>query len=190
MNELGLKILACQIANDHEVRILVDGGDWLGNDALGIDPPEFFAQPALLSEGELLVGRCDCGCVGCCDVKVDVLRTECEVVWSNPSGLRLAFDRASFDLTVATAREDTSWEDVRRTAERLVTKELFGTSTADCYTFGWASARIADGTITLSFNRAGDQRLYKFSWDGLSPESALENARGFSAGLPLLRGQD
>lgn len=51
--------------NDSEVRILIDDNDFLGNDYLGLDPPVFFDQQTFFQAGELMIGRCTCGCEGC-----------------------------------------------------------------------------------------------------------------------------
>ena len=58
LHRIGFALSPRFASNDHQVRILVDEEDWLGDSGLGIDPPEFFAQPALTISGELLVGRC------------------------------------------------------------------------------------------------------------------------------------
>ncbi|HZF98722.1 MAG TPA: hypothetical protein VEY92_10885 [Pseudoxanthomonas sp.] len=47
---------------------MVDGMDFLqldDEDLIGLDPPVFFKQDALLNGGTLFVGRCACGEIGC-----------------------------------------------------------------------------------------------------------------------------
>ena len=163
----------------HYPAIQVDGVDWLGDEYLGLDPPQFFAQPSLTSGGELLVGRCECGCEGCDDVRVEMVRDDHEVVWTNARGLRLHFNRQEYDRLVASAREDFSWEDTKRTAERLVLGLFTGISIDDGYRFQWASARVRDGIMTLSFIKNGAQKLFDVGWDGRSPEDALTSAKRF-----------
>lgn len=183
MNTLAFEIMPSQISNDHQVRIWIDGTDWLGNGSLGIDPSHFFSQSSLAAGGELLVGRCECGCEGCDDVCVHVRREEHEVLWTNDNELRLRFDRENYDSAIKAAREDLSWEDTKRTAERLVSEVFVGVSLCDGYTFDWASARIRDGVMTLSFTKSGMQKLLKFPWNGRSPQDALNSAQSFYKGL-------
>jgi hypothetical protein len=76
VNTLTFEISPSPSSNDHQVRIRIDGEDWLGGDYLGVDPPRFFAQATLESGGRVLVGRCGCGCEGCDDVHVDMVRRE------------------------------------------------------------------------------------------------------------------
>jgi hypothetical protein len=47
------------------------------------------------------------------------------------------------------------------------------------YLFDWASTRIEPNIIKLSFSKNVVQKLYKFSWDGKTLESAIENAQSF-----------
>lgn len=179
MNTLAFEFTPSTASNDHQARIRIDDADWLGNEYLGIDPPEFFAQASLASGGELLVGRCECGCVGCDDVRVQVSRTDSEVLWSNGRGLHLHFDATEYDSVVASARTDYSWEDTRRTAERLVSSVFAAVAPTDGYIFDWASARCREGVMVLSFSKQGEQKLIDFPWDGRTPEEALERARRF-----------
>lgn len=89
------------------------------------------------------------------------------------------FRRAEYDRVVALAREDFSWDDTKRTAERLVSVVFTGRSLDDGYTFDWASARVREGMMTLSFSKSGTQKLFELPWDGESPEDALGGARRF-----------
>jgi hypothetical protein len=74
----------------------------------------------LKTNGPLIVGRCDCGVVGCCDSTVDVIRSDTSVAWTDATGLHLTFDRDAYDAEIDRAMTDTEWEDVNRTVERLV----------------------------------------------------------------------
>lgn len=80
---------------------------------------------------------------------------------------------------IASAREDFSWEDTKRTAERLVSGVFAAVSMDDGYSFDWGSARVREGMMTLSFSKSGTQKLFEFAWDGRSPEDALTGARRF-----------
>ena len=183
MNTLDFRIEPSQSSNDHQVRIIVDGADWLGDDSLGIDPPEFFAQDALRLGGKVLIGRCDCGCVGCCDVNVTMSRQENSVDWTLRSGGILQFSPCDYDRLIETSLTDFSWEDERRTAERLVSELFRGSKLEDGSIYDWASARIGRGIITLSFSNKGaigaEQKTFEFGWDGKNPESALPAAKRF-----------
>jgi len=179
MNKLEFRIEPSPSSNDHQVRVVVDGEDWLGDDSLGIDPPKFFAQDSLLHGGRLLVGRCDCGCVGCCDVIVDVARKGSGVVWTTRDGLFLFFAARDYDSLIERTLTDFSWEDEKRTAERLVGDLFQGCILDDGSAFNWASARIGNGIITLSFTYKGQQKTFEFGWDGKNPESALPDAIRF-----------
>jgi hypothetical protein len=180
MSTLAFDIMPSPSSNDHQARIRIDGTDWLGQEYLGLDPSRLFGQPALTTGGKLLVGRCECGCEGCDDVLVDVLRQGQEVLWTNAKGLKLHFDSEEYDTVVASAREDFSWEDTERTAERLVSAVFIGVVLDGGYAFDWASARIRDGLMTLSFSKGGTQKLFEFAWDGQSPQDALAGARRFN----------
>ena len=166
-------------SNDHQVRILVDGTDWLGEAELGIDPPEFFAQPALSSAGELLVRRCECGCVGCDDVTVEVNRCGDQVRWVDPGGSELSFAATKYDDAVLQAKNDFSWENTNRTAERLAASVLAGLVLNDGFHFQWASTRIRAGVLSLSFVENGVQKIVELEWDGRLPDSARTSALAF-----------
>jgi hypothetical protein len=82
---------------------------------------------------------------------------------------------------------DLSWEDVNRTAERLVGELFRGCRLVDGSVFDWASARIGRGRgiITLSFSNKGaigtQQKTFEFGWDGKDPQSALPGAERFKS---------
>lgn len=84
MNNLTFKILPSEQSNDHQVRILIDNDDILrviDSTAIGIDPVVFFSQKSLWPGGELLIGRCGCGCTGCGDETLTVQRKKENVIW-------------------------------------------------------------------------------------------------------------
>ena len=179
MNTLKFKIEPSPSSNDHQVRLVVDGEDWIGDGNLGIDPPEFFGQPALLQGGNLLVAMCDCGCVGCDDITVEVARKDPGIVWTIREGVFLFFAARDYDQAVKSAMADFSWEDEKRTAERLVSRLFADCEIDDGFRFDWASARIGHGKITLSFSREGQQKTFELGWDGKDPKSALPGAERF-----------
>jgi len=175
---LVLKTLPSPETNDHQVRIIIDGDDWLDASSLGLDPREFFQQSALKTNGSLTVGRCDCGVIGCCDTIVDVIRTDSSIAWTDPTGLKLTFDRNAYDAEIDRAMTDTEWEDVNRTVERLAGEILVGHD-LDGFHFQWASARIKTETLTMSYVMRDQQKLIEIPWDGNSIATALETVRRF-----------
>jgi hypothetical protein len=174
MSDLDFKIRPSPETNDHEVRVLVDGRDVLGEDYLGIDPHQFFAQFSNPDAGHLLIGRCRCGEVGCGDYRVSIERGPRDVKWHGT--VDMEFDLAQYEEAVRRASNDFSWEDQKRRAERLTDDILRGCRTPGGFTFGWASARIAPNVIMLSFVRDGDQKMLQFTWDGVTDESATRGA--------------
>lgn len=179
MNKLSFKILPSPETNDHEIRVLIDGEDFLGNDYLGLDPPSFFNQNNLDKNGELIAGRCSCGEEGCCDFIITVTLNDKTVSWTNNNGLNLLFDKGDYNSTINDVKNDHSWEDIKRKVERLTTDILKHSQTKDNYHFNWASARIKDKQITLSYSKNGDQKLFDIGWDGQSENNVEEFARQF-----------
>jgi hypothetical protein len=179
MNTIKFEMYPSDESNDHQVRIIIDSLDFLGNDYLGIDPPFFFTQKNLFDTGELLIGRCTCGCEGCGDYHIEVSLNENSVIWSNSNGLRLEFDRTKYENTVSIAKNDYSWEDKNRRVERYVSDLLKQTKIKNKYIFNWASARIKENVITLSYSSQTGQMLFEILWDGESVESGIIGAEKF-----------
>jgi len=180
MNTLAFKIESCQVANDHQVRLIIDGQDcFKDDDMLGIDSPEFFSQEALTRGGTIIVGRCSCGVVGCGDIEFEVERESPGVIWRFREGVAFVFRDSDYDRLIEAALSDHSWEDAKRTAERLVSGILAGTTIEDGFQFDWASARIGHGKITLSYSLDSAQKTFDYGWDGTTPESALPGAKRF-----------
>jgi len=179
MNTIKFEIYPSGESNDHQIRIIIDDFDFLGNDYLGIDPPSFFVQKNLFGTGELLIGRCTCGCIGCADYPVQVSLSKNSIIWSDSNGLRLEFDKLEYKNAVCITKNDYDWEDENRRVERYVSNLLKQTETKDKYTFDWASARIKKEVITLSYSKQTDQRLFEIVWDGKSMESGIVGAKKF-----------
>ncbi|MBX9724582.1 MAG: hypothetical protein K2X81_24470, partial [Candidatus Obscuribacterales bacterium] len=144
---LGFKFLPSETSNDHQTRILIDGQDFIHNlddSLLGIDPVEFFSQTALRESGKLLIGRCGCGCVGCGNVSVVVTRSSTEVEWQPTCSAltKVVFSKPEYDLAIERGSADVSWENLERTAERLVSKLDYSECVKRGLVFEWASARI------------------------------------------------
>ncbi|MDB5276159.1 MAG: hypothetical protein JWR61_1114 [Ferruginibacter sp.] len=179
MNKISFKILPSSETNDHEIRVLIDNEDFLGDDYLGLDPPSFFEQDNFDKDGELMIGRCTCGVEGCCDYPVTVAVNQNTILWTNHNGLNLAFDKQDYDHSIGAAKNDYSWEDIKRKVERLTTNVLKKSQTKDNYNFNWASARIKDKQITLSYSKNGDQKMFDIAWDGQSDTNVEDNAKQF-----------
>ena len=178
-NFISFKILPTIESNDHEVRILIDGNDLLGDDYLGLDPPAFFMQKNLFKTGELMIGRCTCGCEGCSDYPITVYIDVDFINWTDNNGLNLQFEKADYEKSITEAKNNYSWEDVNRRVERFVTELLKNTQTKESYTFDWASARIKEDAITLSYSKNGDQKLFELPWDSEVIETGITNAKYF-----------
>ncbi len=183
MNKLTFRILPSEESHDHQVRIEIDGNDYLG-EFLGIDPPHFFGQNNFFHEGKLLIGRCDCGCEGCCDTIIDVETIENQIVWKIDESTRFEFDKNEYTQYVNEKRMDFSWENLNRRVERLVSEEFKNTTIYADYDFDWASCRIEKNKILLSYSRKGNpenfrQEILKFDWNGINEEDALNRAKEY-----------
>ncbi|NRT15830.1 hypothetical protein HNP99_002190 [Flavobacterium sp. 28A] len=170
MNKLSFNILPNPESNDSEVRILIDEIDFLGFDYLGIDPPTFFDQNNFDKNGELMIGRCTCGCEGCADYPITVKVDENLIIWTSENELKLTFEKEDYLNVINLGRVDFSWEDLNRKVERLTKNILKNSITEKGYKFDWASARIKLNTITLSYSKNGQQKLFEITWDGKSED--------------------
>lgn len=180
-NTLTITVEASFDSNDHQARLLIDGKDWLGPKALGLDPPMLKSELFDKGGGTLIVGRCWCGVVGCGDLNVEVTRTPNSVHWSESSIDSLRFDAAQYDAEVIRFAHDRSWETVQRAVEREIEHIFHGTTIEHGYEFEWASTRIEEGQVKLSFQNGHLQKLLQFPWDEVSLEDATNRARAFRA---------
>jgi hypothetical protein len=99
------------------VRPVIDGVDLLrdlADDSLGIDPPQFFQQPALGRRGNLLIGRCSCGDVGCGAVRVDVAVANGRVTWQFGTERAYHFELQQYLECFEGASLNTTWESIGR----------------------------------------------------------------------------
>lgn len=167
--------------NDHQARLLVDGRDWLGPEFAGLDPPMLEAELLGKGVGALVLGRCRCGVPGCNDLKVEVKRTERSVEWWAPGAALLRFNPAKYDAEVARFARDKAWETPGRTVEREVDRLFRGTTIRGGLEFQWASTRIQEGFVRLSFGKGQRQKFLKFRWDGARVADALNEAKLFRA---------
>jgi hypothetical protein len=184
MKKLSFTFQACKESHDHEVRIQLDGVDILttiDKTSLGLDPVEFFAQDTLHKDGELLIGRCSCGCVGCGDTSVRTHHDDEKVVWKSEYRWlsEIVFSKRDYLSAIEAGKSETSWETLERTTERLVGQLDFSGFSKKGMIFQWASARIDPEKIALSFLKSGKQELLYFHWNHADSKSAVAAAQIF-----------
>ncbi|OBZ92684.1 hypothetical protein ADU59_25180 [Pararhizobium polonicum] len=179
MSSLSYRILPNPDDNTHEVRLIVDGTDWIGEGHLGLDPPDLVSQLTEERRSRLILGRCGCGVLGCDDLVVDIKRTTRSVEWSCLNRKPIVFDTDHFDNQVRTLANDHTWEPVGRTVERRLTEIFSGKITDDGYVYDWSSTRIQPNLVIISVTKEGHQKLLEFSWDGESVVSALRRGGQF-----------
>jgi len=179
MNCLSYEILPHHEDNTYEVRFIVDGADWIGNDHLGLDPPDLVRQLTEGHEGHLTIGRCACGCMGCDDVSIYVRRTLTSVEWLSHNRATLVFGAEHYDHQVRVLIRDFTWEPINRTVERHLNAMFSSKVTDDGYAYDWSSTRIKSNVITVSLTKDSHQELLEFSWDGETIESGLSLGRQF-----------
>ncbi|WP_455272813.1 hypothetical protein [Rhizobium herbae] len=179
MSSLSYQIIANPDANDHEVRLFVDGADWIGEGRLGLDPPDLVKQLIEDRRTRLIVGRCTCGVLGCDDVAVTQRATAKTVEWSCVERQPVVFDAEHFDSQIRALTKDHSWEPVGRTVERLLDEMFSGKMTDDGYVFEWSSTRNQPYLVVASVRKNQHQKLLEFSWDGETVANALSRAGRF-----------
>ncbi|MCP9482685.1 hypothetical protein NNA36_12010 [Shimia sp. CNT1-13L.2] len=174
MNQLSYQIGSSVFSNDHEVRVLIDGDDVLGPDYLGLDPVDFleFVKPDKV--GLMLVGRCDCGCIGCCDVFADVTLADHQVTWKL-SGQTYQFEISAYKSTLSAIAFDHSWEDINRRVERILTEriQIDDRWAKDDVHFNWVSTRCSRHQLTYSFTISGEQVTFATGWDSQTEADAI-----------------
>jgi len=175
MNVLTFRFEVSLGSNDHEVRPMIDGKDVLNKDFLGLDPPEYFNQPKLFESGDILIGRCKCGVVGCDDIRIKNTISSKEVTWNLKGGKKYIFSKKEYFESINHSSNDSSWENNERKAERLVSYIDFSTLAEYGYEFNWASARISKGCISLSFEKDNTQRIFDIGWNPEDPDDAVRN---------------
>lgn len=177
-SRLTFVVVPSPASNDHQARILIDGADWLGAEALGLDPPDLATELSGDST-TIRIGRCSCGAPGCDDRWVDRSELGERVVWIT-QGRTFHFNRPEYLYEVERFISDQSWRTVERRAEQAVEAIFNGALLEGRLAFQWASARIGRNLVHLSFIDGDEQRLLDFSWDGETVASAVERARQFS----------
>jgi hypothetical protein len=159
MSTLRLSIVPSPCSNDHEVQCLVDGKDLVARLAgIGLDPDDFFGNAPRAASGEpareYRIGRCDCGCVGCCDILAKVVREHGQIVW-RVGTTEISFDEAQYDAELTRAASDHSWETPQRTAERMLRERLPTEHLRERgFIFEWVSGRQPGGQFTVAIRPA------------------------------------
>jgi hypothetical protein len=178
-HRLTISVSASPSSNDHEARLAIDGKDWLGAEFMGLDPPMLENELLTNRDGSVMVGRCSCGAVGCGDLIVEVTRSKDSVSWSRPETGPVTFDAGQYDAEIARFVQDRTWETLGRAVEREVEQVFSGTLTGDDFSFDWASTRIKNGLVHLSFSKGPEQQLFEFGWDEASLQKAIARAEEF-----------
>lgn len=169
-----------------EVRPVCDGVDILGQmdrDAIGLYPPDFFAQSAVLTGGMLRLGICQCGCEGCGDVEIEVKQEDGYIVWTSKYpciSKQWHFDIANYNRAVSVAREDLSWERTADTIGRLLKLEDFSATLQHDLKFecGWM---MADGRgVHLCFRESSNElQTREVLCPTYEPELAIAAVRAY-----------
>ena len=173
--------------NDHEVRLLGDDQDLIarfGDGSIGLDPDDILTEPCpLIAKGshECLIGRCDCGVIGCGDIRVRIDIDGDVASWSAIHSRRapVYFDLQPYVTEVERALTDHSWETPERTVSRLIAigvdRERLARSGLK---FSWASGRAAPGLMTVSlWHEPGPyQLLVRAPWNESDPPAATADA--------------
>lgn len=106
------------------------------------------------------------------------------MIWTNNDGLYLQFDKTEYLDMFEFSKTDFKWEDINRRVERLVNDVLDGSQTIDGFTFDWASCRIENQKVCLSYSKKGfpedfRQEILKIDWDGKTESDVTKKADEF-----------
>jgi len=179
LSTLKLEIVPSPETNDHEVKIWADETELLSlASAMGLDPDDLFHQPqTLATSGVALVGRCDCGCLGCGDINARIEHHDSTVTWSVDGAPQIHFARDAYLRELERARADTTWETPERTAARLVRAALPSFQlqlTERGLSFDWASGRGDAAHFVVSLRSAKGQVMVRIANDGDPPRRLAE----------------
>lgn len=173
VNQLSFDIRHSPESNDHQVRILVDNIDILGKEQLGLDPPDLIDALHPAAKGDILVGRCNCGCLGCGDVFARITKQEDCIVW-HYEDQTFRFSAVSYKAALTKLATNHDWEDINRHVERRLNLAL---STYECGAkengFRWVSTRVGRNQLTYSFVKNNEQKLLVIHWGGATFEDAF-----------------
>ena len=156
---LAISVRPSPDTNDHEVVLVGDDQNLVerfGAGAIGLDPDDMLIAPSPLlpaTPRQCLVGRCDCGVIGCGDVFVTIAVGPEFVVWSAIDEPRapIHFVTSQYRSEVERAVGDHSWETQERTAARLIRDGIDHLRlSANGLRFSWASGRVREGAMMVS----------------------------------------
>jgi hypothetical protein len=171
--------------NDHEVLLQSEEGDLIerfGDRMIGLDPDDILVEPCALLPGSeprtALIGRCDCGIIGCGSVEVTISTDGQVVSWTTDERtVGVQFDAAQYAAEVRRALGDFSWETADRTAARLIANSVDRDRLAgNGMRLVWASGRIAQNamTIALEYDDGRYQVLVQVPWQDEAPEAIAD----------------
>jgi hypothetical protein len=186
--ELRVSVRASPETNDHEVCLFGDDQDLVnrfGDRSIGLDPDDIPTTPCPLSasdlERECVIGRCDCGILGCGDVRVRIRIDGELVIWSPSHGLRepVYFALHQYRSEIERALADHTWETPERTASRLISSRIDREKLADHgFKFCYASGRSQPGSMTVALwlEPGPYQVLVQYPWSGPVDLDLLANS--------------
>ena len=192
LNTIAFRVFPSPDTNDHEVKIFVDGRDFIAQHwsaMMGMDPDDILSYHELLpgdSPHGATVVRCGCGVVGCGSAWVRISADGNRVIWDtwqgdtgNPRAGTLVFARDQYGQAVKDAVEDHSWETPDRTAARILGSLVDHRAlTANNLKYQWASGRIRENTLAISLGGPEDchQILVYVPWSKQSPDEIAGEA--------------
>lgn len=185
LETLSISVRPSPATNDHEVLLRSEEGDLIerfGDGMIGLDPDDILVDPSPLLPGDrprtALIGRCDCGVVGCGSVEVTISSDGQVVSWTTEERtIGVRFDAAQYTSEVQRALSDFSWETADRTAARLIARSVDRDRLAQAgLKFAWASGRVAKDimTIALEYKDGPYQVLVHVPWQAELPGAIAE----------------
>lgn len=185
LETLSISVRPSPETNDHEVLLRSEQGDLIerfGDSMIGLDPDDILIEPCPLLPGDTsrtaLIGRCDCGVIGCGSLEVTIAADDQVISWTTDvRTVGVRFDAAQYAAEVRRALGDFSWETAERTAARLIARSIDRDRLAETgMKFIWASGRIIQNAITiaLEYKSGPYQVLVHVPWQDESPEAIAE----------------
>ena len=183
LETLRISVQPSPSSNDHEVMLWVENDNLLSRfdgDAMGLDPDDILVTPCPLLPSDrprtVLIGRCDCGVIGCGDAEVTIARDGDVVSWTTDvRTIGVRFDAAQYIGEIERALADRSWETPERTAAWLIAASIDRAHLARAgLTFTWASGRARSHVMTVALTASGYQILVRVPWRDEPPHVIAE----------------
>lgn len=179
MNKLNLNIEPSFESHDFQVRIIIDRND-IFPELLGLDPIDFFKQNFRKSNSEIIIARCECGVIGCCDTTAKIELDKTSIIWEISNSTTYRFNIAEYTACINETKKDKTWETVERKMERKIGSEFINYKYLNEYKLDWVSLRNTDNKIKISFSKPNpkgytDQEIFKIEWNGINQEEAINN---------------